>query len=170
MPKSSEKLRKLSEELGNFQEFPKTSETLQIRFWEAQAIYKNFGKPLAIFEKYWENFENGPKVENLRECWEIFGNYDNGSKLFFRWFYDFLTIFGKSWESSKVFRNLGIFSETVQRCFSDVFTIFWNFRKIFGSVRKSSENFLDKLGNVHNGSQELKSFGSGFEKSLKGPQ
>ena len=58
----------------------------------------------------------------------------NGSKVFFRCFYYFLK-----------------FSE--------------NFRKIFGDLRKSSKiigKFPDVIGNVCNGSQELRSFGAGF--------
>ena len=61
-------------------------------------------------------------------------------------------------------------SETVQKCFPDVFIIFWNFRKIFGNLRNCSEiigNFSDEIGNVCTGSQELKSFGVGFWEIFK---
>ena len=57
---------------------------------------------------------------------EIFGN---GSKVFFRCFYDFLKFSENPRKSSEVFRNLRKFSEnlaseTVEKCFSDVFMIY----------------------------------------------
>ena len=92
--------------------------------------------------------------------------------------------FGKSSEISANFRKLRkrfkpVFeeleriyetcktSETVQKCFQDVFIIFSlkfseNLRKsseVFGNLRK---RFPDKIGNVCNGSQELKGFGARF--------
>ena len=62
--------------------------------------------------------------------------------------------FRKSSEISANFRKL-------RKRFKPVFEQI----KIFG---KSSE--MDVIANVHNGSQELKSFGVGFEKSSNGPQ
>ena len=70
-------------------------------------------------------------------------------------------IFGKS---AGVFRNFRKTLEMVQKCFFRCFYDFQNFRKIFRNLWKCSKiigKFPDMIGNVCNGSQELKSFGTG---------
>ena len=66
--------------------------------------------------------------ENLWKFWEELGN---------------LREFPKTSETlqTRFLWNLWKTSETVQKCFPDVFMSFLNFQKIFGSVRKSSEIF-----------------------------
>ena len=80
-----------------------------------------------------------------------------------------MEILGRARKSPQISENVGsvrksleIFgkpSETVQKYFSDVFMTFQTFRKIFGNLRK---RFPDVIGNVSNGSQELKGFGARF--------
>ena len=76
-------------------------------------------------------------------------------------FKNFRKVFGSVRESSGFFGKL-------RKRFKSNFQMFLRFFKIFG---KSSEifgsaeifgKFLDVIGNVRNGSQELKSFGAGF--------
>ena len=78
MPKSSENLRKFTEEHGNLWEFPKTSETLHSRFWELKRFKKMFWKIFGNVHKFLEKFGDGPKwflnvrkmFEDLRKCSE----------------------------------------------------------------------------------------------------
>ena len=119
MPKSSENLRKFSEELGNLREFPKISETRQTRFWGTlKNGLKNFGKCLAIFGNFWKNSET---VQNgfLKNLRKIFGSV---------WFFE-------------IFWNLRKRFKSVFQMFLWFFKIFWKSSQIFGSVRKSSEIF-----------------------------
>ena len=126
-----------------------------------------------------ENFGNSSKVtfrcfydflkhsENLRKSSEIFGKLGKRFKSNFQMFLGFFKIFGKYSEkfgsvrkSSEILENG---SKVIFRCFYDFLKL--NFRKIFGNLRKSSETigkFPNVIGNIRNGSQELKSFGAGF--------
>ena len=95
-------------------------------------FFKFFGKSSRksseVFGKHRKFSEN---FGNHRKCSEIFEIFGNGSKVIFRYFYDFLK-----------------FSKNLQKS-SDV----------FGNLRKQ---FSDVIGNVCNGSQELKDFGDRF--------
>ena len=65
----------------------------------------------------------------------------------------------------RVFGNLRKFSENLGIGSKAIFRSFHNFLKFSISLRKSSGvfgKFTDVIGNVRNGSQELKSFGAGF--------
>ena len=87
-------------------------------------IYENFGK-LRKRSELVLKFS-----ENLRECSEIFRK--------------FWKIFGNIRKCSVILGHFQKTLETVQKCFSDVLIIFEIFGKsseIFGSARKSSENF-----------------------------
>ena len=75
---------------------------------------------------------------------KLLENFGNSSKLFSRCFMIFLKSSENLPKSSEVFGNLWKFSENFgngSKVFLDVFMIFKNFPEIFGSVRKSSENF-----------------------------
>ena len=89
--------------------------------------------------------------------------------MFSKCFYDFLKFSENLQKSSEVFGNLRKFSENfgngskvIFRCFYDFFKIFGKSSEIFGSIRNPRKRFADVIGNVRNGSQELKSFGAGF--------
>ena len=104
MPKSSENLWKFWEELGNLRKFPKTSETLQTRFWGAYTIYETFGKLRKQFKSVFQIFLWFSKIfGNLQKFSENFGN---GSEVIFRCFYDFLKFSENLRKSSEVFGNL----------------------------------------------------------------
>ena len=84
-------------------------------------------------------------------------------------FYDFFKSSENLRKSSENLRksseNLGKLQKRFKSNSSDVVMIFKNCRKIFGNLRKCSEilgEFPDVIGNVRNGSQELKSFAAGF--------
>ena len=96
---------------------------------------------------------------------KLLENFGNSSKVFSRCFMIYLKSSENLRKSLEVFGNLRKFSENfgngskvIFRCFYD----FLKFSEIFGSVWKSSEKFPDAIGNVRNGSQELKRFGVGF--------
>ena len=72
---------------------------------------------------------------NLRKTYGNFGKSSEISANFRKLRKRFKPVFS---EEHKQFMKL---SETVQKCFADVFMIFLNFRKIFGSARKSTEIF-----------------------------
>ena len=86
-------------------------------------------------------------------------------------------IFGKSSErfgsvrkSSEIFGKLRKRFKVIFRCFYDFLKFSENLRnasEVFGNLRK---RFPDVIGNVRNGSQELKGFGARFEKSSNGLQ
>ena len=65
-----------------------------------------------------------------------------------------------------IFRvHMSVFSENFGIGSKAIFRSFHNFLKFSINLRKSSEvfgKFTDVIGNVRNGSQELKSFGAGF--------
>ena len=68
-------LRKFSEEHGNLWEFPKTSETLQTRFWELKRLrksLKNNWQSSEVFEKNSETVQNGFKMSEKSS--EILGS------------------------------------------------------------------------------------------------
>ena len=121
--------------------------------------YGNFGKTSEIsanFRKLRKRFK--PVFEELKRFIKLLENFGKSSKVFSRCFYDFLKFSENLRKFSEIFRNG---SKLIFRCFYD----FLNFRKIFGNLRKSSKifgKFPDVIGNVRNGSQELKSFGAGF--------
>ena len=62
----------------------------------------------------------------------------------------------------KFLENFGNGSKVIFRCFYDFSKFSENLRKsseVFGNLRK---RFMDVIGNVRNGSQELKGFGAHF--------
>ena len=100
-------------------------------------------------------------LENFWQSSETFGKLRKQFKSVFQCFYDFLKICGKS---SEMFGNFRITSETVQKCLQRFYD-FLKFSKIFGNCQNCSKifgKFPYVIGNVRNGSQELKSFGTGF--------
>ena len=115
---------------------PKSSKNLQnfseLRVRKSLGISKNLGN--ASGQCFWKTLA-------------IFGNqfsknFGNGSKVFFRCFYDFLKFLKNLRKSTEVFGNLRKFSETVQKYFSDVFMIYKIFGKIFGNLL--SELFISR--------------------------
>ena len=80
---------------------------------------------------------------------EIFGSgrktSENGSKVIFRCFNDFLKFSENFRKSSEVFGNG---SKVIFRCFHDILKFSENFRKIFGSVRKSGDIFTMKIWKI----------------------
>ena len=69
-----------------------------------------------------------------------------------------------------MFGNLRKFAENFRNGSKVIFRCFYDFLKFSENLRKSSEifgKFPDVIGNVGNGSQELKSFGVGFLEVLK---
>ena len=79
-------------------------------------------------------------------------------------FLRFFKIFGKS---SEIFGSVRKFSENFGNCSKVIFICFYDFLKFSENLPKSSEvfgnlrkQFLDVIGNVRNGSQELKGFGA----------
>ena len=113
-----------------------------------------------------ENLENASiRFEELKRFMKVLENFGNSSKVFSRCFYDFLNF-------RKIFGSVGKLRKGSE-VISDLFIIF----KIFGKSQKSSEvlgnlwkRFPDVIGNVRNGSQELKGLEVAFEKSSNGPQ
>ena len=68
--------------------------------------------------KFWERARKSPRISE---------NFRNASNPFLRSLNDL----GNFWKTS----------ETVQKCFPDVFMIIYNFRKIFGNLGKCSGIF-----------------------------
>ena len=139
-------------------------------------ISKNSGNTSPIFEelkrfmKLLENFGNSSKwfckiFEKSSEIFEkLWKWFKNNFQMFF---YDFLKIFEKSLE---IFRSVQKYSEIFRKPlkqFKRGFQMFLWFFKIFGKSSEIFRKFLDVIGNVCNGSQELKSFGAGFWEVLK---
>ena len=106
------------------------------KFWKELArksprISENFGNASNLFLMSSNDY--------FTKLLEHFGN---SSKVFSRCFYDFLKFSENLRKCSEIFRTFQKTSEIVQievifRCFM----VLLNFRKIFGSVRKFSENF-----------------------------
>ena len=175
MPKSSEilgrerKSPRISENFGNASNpflrslndlwnFWKTWETVQKCFPDVFMFFLNFRK---IFG-------------NLRNCSEIFGKFRERFKSNFQIFLWFFKIVGKSLEIFGSVRKPSEIFEKLRKRFKSNFLMFLIFLKIFGKIfgnlRKCSKiigKFPDVIGNVRNGSQELKSFGAGFLEVLK---
>ena len=136
MPKSSENLRKFSEELWNLREFPKTSEMLQtcFIFFEKlkryMKILANFWQSLEIFGKLWKRSKMVLTFsENLRECSETFRKLWKRFKSVFQMI---LWFFKKLWKSSKISENFRNGSKVFFRCF-------YCFSKFSENLWKSSE-------------------------------
>ena len=101
-------------------------------------------------------------LENLWHSSETFGKLRKQFKSAFQCFYDFLTFSENLWKCSEIFGKL-------QKRFKNNLQMFYDFLKFSGNLRKSSEvfgnlrkRFPDVIGNVRNGSQELKGFGARF--------
>ena len=103
-------------------------------------------------------------------------NFGNSSKVFSRCFYDFLNFsenlpgnlrkcsenIGNFRKTSEIFEIFGNGSKVIFRYFYDFLKFSENLQKssdVFGNLRKQ---FSDVIGNVCNGSQELKDFGDRF--------
>ena len=122
----------MSKSLGNLREsVPKTSETLQTRYC-GTFIKKRFIKIL----------------ENLWQSSETFGYLRKQFKSVFQCFYDFLKCSENLWKSSEEFRKSSEIFRKLRKRFQSNFQMFlWFFKifgkslEIFGSVRKSLENF-----------------------------
>ena len=74
----------------------------------------------------------------------------------------FKPVFEKLERFMKILENFGNSSNVFSRCFNDFLKSSENLLKsseVFGNLWK---RFPDMIGNVRNGSQELKSFGAGF--------
>ena len=101
-----------------------------------------------------------PKI--LRKTSEVFGNlrkfsenFENGSKVIFRCFYDFLKFSENLWKSSDIFGNLRKFSENfgngskvIFRCFVDFFKFsenLWKSSEIFGKLPEVIGNFCEEF-------------------------
>ena len=91
-------------------------------------------------------------LKNLRECSEFFGKLRKQFKSVFQMILRFFKIFANLRKCSKIFRKL-------RKQFKSVFKFFFWFLK---RCSKIIGKFPDVIGNVRNGSQELKSFGAGF--------
>ena len=116
-----------------------------LRNFYKRRIYENFGQSLAIFGNFWKT------SETAQRCFPLFIKLSDFLKIFVK----SSEIFGSVRKSSE---NFGDGSKVTFRCFYDFFKFSENLRKcseIFGK-------FPDVMGNVRNGSQELKSFGAGF--------
>ena len=132
-------------------------------------ISENFGNASNPFLRSLNDLWNFWKTsETVQKCIrKIFGN---GSKVIFRYFYDFLKFsetLRKSWE---VLGNLRKFSENFGNGSKVIFRCFYDFLKFSENLRKSLEVFgnLRKIsGCDRKCSQELKSFGAGFWEVLK---
>ena len=84
-------------------------------------------------------------------------------------FYNFLKFSENLQKSSEVFGNLRELSENFGNGSKVIFRCFYDFLKFPENLRESSEvfgnlrkRFLDAIGNVPNGSLELKGFGDRF--------
>ena len=99
---------------------------------------------------------------NLRKT---YGNFGKGSEIsanFRKLRKRFKPVFEKLERFMKVLENFGNSSNVFSRCFNDFLKSSENLLKsseVFGNLWK---RFPDVIGNVRNGSQELKSFGAGF--------
>ena len=94
---------------------------------------------------------------------------EHSSKVIFRCFCDFLKFSENLRKSSEVFGNLRKFSENFGNGSKVIFRCFYDFLKYSKNLRKSSEvfenlrkRFPNVIGNVRNGSKELKGFGARF--------
>ena len=172
--------------------FGKSSE-ISANFRKLEKRFKAVFEELKRFMKLLENFGNSSKVfpddfikilkfsENLRKSSETFGSVRKYSEIFrklLNWFKNnflmflwFFKIFGKS---SEVFGNLRKFSENFGNGSKVIFRCFYDFLKFSENLRKSSEvfgnlrkRFSDVIGNVRNGSQEVKGLGARFWEVLK---
>ena len=93
-------------------------------------VYEKLKRLMKIFENLWQSsVQNGFRI--LVKSSGVFGNFrrfsenfGNGSKVFFRWFYDFLKFLENLRKCSEILGNFWKTSETVQECFSDDFMIF----------------------------------------------
>ena len=119
-----------------------------------------------------------PVFEELKRFMKLLENFGNSSKVFSRCFYDFFNfrkIFGNVRKCSEMFGSIRKSSEilaNLRKRFKSNFQMFLSFLKfseIFGNLRKCSEifgnhrkQFPDVIGNVRNGSQELKGFAARF--------
>ena len=129
-----------------------------------------FGKRSEIsanFRKLQKRFK--PVFEELRRFVKYVENFENSSKMFSRCFYDFLNFSESLRKSSEVFGNLWKFSKNFGNGSKVIFRGFYDFLKFSENLRKLSQvfenlrkRFPDVIGNVRNGSQELKGFGARF--------
>ena len=119
-----------------------------------------------------ENASN-PFLRSLNDFMKLLENFGNSSKVFSRCFYDFLKFLENLRNLRKCSGNIKKFLENFGKRFKSNFQVFLmifsNFQKIFGSVRKSSENFrtwLEMFVMVRRSSRVLE---LAFEKSSNGP-
>ena len=74
-------------------------------------------------------------------------------------FINFRKIFGNLWKCSEIFGKLRKRFKSNFQMFLLLFKVFEKSSEVFGNLRK---RFPDVIGNVRNGSQELKGFGARF--------
>ena len=143
---------------------------------DLRKTYGDFGKSSETssnFRKLLKRFK--PVFEEHKRFMKLLKNFGNSSKVFSRCFYDFFNfpkIFGNLRKCSEILGNFRKTLETVQsnfQMFLWLFKIFGKSSEIFGCVRKSSGTIFgcDVIGNVRNGSQELKDFGDRFWEVLQ---
>ena len=142
---------------------------------DLRKTYGNFGKSSEIsanFRKLRKRFK--PVFEEHKRFMKLLENFGNSSKVFSRCFYDFLKFSENLRKSSEVFGNPRKFSENFGNGSKVIFRCFYNFLKLSENVRECSDvfgnlrkRFSDVIGNVRNGSQELKDFGDRFWEVLK---
>ena len=170
---------KSSEISANFRKLRKCFKPVFEEHKRFMKLLENFGNSSKVFSRCFYDFLNFS--ENLRKFLEVFGNhrkfsenFGNGSKVIFRCFYDFLKFLENLRKSSEVFGNLRKFSENFGNGSKVIFRCFYDFLKFSENLRKSSDvfenlgkRFSDVIGNVRNGSQELKDFGDRFWEVFK---
>ena len=94
----------------------------------------------------------------------MFGNLRKRFRINLQMFYELLKFSENLRKSSEVFGNHRKFSKSFGNGSKVIFRCFYDFLKFSENLRK---RFSDVIGNVRNGSQELKDFGVRYWEVLK---